>query len=110
MQGNPLFVIKSKLLSFHSTYNAFSPSDPDGTPLINVKSGFSWGTKFAITFNNVAGGKGETVLQLRGDVFDRSADITTGEGVPVGRISRQFMNAGEMFCEYNYRLPYHCET
>jgi uncharacterized protein YxjI len=29
--------------------------------------------------------------------FDRSAEITTAEGVPVARIARSFVNAGQVF-------------
>lgn len=67
--------------------------------LFTVKSSFSFGTKLTATFKNLAGDGREHELVLRGDMLDRSAEITTDGGVVVARISRSFANAGEVFCE-----------
>lgn len=96
-RGQPLFKLKKQLLSIHSTYIGYSPTTKE--PIFTVKSSFSFGTKLTATFRNVAGDGREMELILRGNILDRSAEITTSQGVPVARISRSFANAGEVFCE-----------
>lgn len=100
-RGQPLFSIKHKLIAIHSTYYGVHPQSND--TLFTVKSGFSFGTKLTATFKNLAGGAAsghvEEELVLRGDLLDRSAEIMTKQGVVVARISRSFLNMGEMFCE-----------
>jgi uncharacterized protein YxjI len=95
-RGQPLFKLKKQLLSIHSTYIGYSPATKQ--EIFTVKSSFSFGTKLTATFRNVAGDGREMELVLRGNILDRSAEITTKEGVPVARISRSFANAGEVFC------------
>jgi hypothetical protein len=104
-RGQPLFSIKHKLIAIHSTYLGVHPQSNE--TLFTVKSGFSFGTKLTATFRNLAGGAGgqEEELILRGDMLDRSAEIMTKQGVVVARISRSFLNMGEMFCESS-RLAY----
>ncbi|EPQ31888.1 uncharacterized protein PFL1_00087 [Pseudozyma flocculosa PF-1] len=92
--GNPLFTVKKKLIAIHSTYVGTSPKTDD--VIFTVKSSFSLGTKLTATFKNVAGDGQETELVLRGDLLDRSAEITTKDGIPVARIARSFVNAGEL--------------
>lgn len=92
-----MFSIKHKLIAIHSTYLGVQPKT--GDTLFTVKSGLSFGTKLTATFKNLAGGGQEEELILRGDMLDRSAEITTKQGVVVARISRSFLNMGEMFCE-----------
>ncbi|KAJ9097776.1 hypothetical protein QFC20_006122 [Naganishia adeliensis] len=94
-RGQPLFKLKKQLLSIHSTYIGYSPTTKE--PIFTVKSSFSFGTKLTATFRNVAGDGREMELILRGNILDRSAEITTSQGVPVARISRSFANAGEVF-------------
>ncbi|KEP45199.1 tubby C 2 protein, partial [Rhizoctonia solani 123E] len=54
-------------------------------------------------FRNAADGR-EVVFDLRGSFFDRSAEITCN-GQPIARISREFMNAGELlFDQQTYYL------
>lgn len=97
LQGQTLFHLKKKILAFHATYEGVSPSDE--TVLFTVKKSFSIGkAKLNATFRNAADGQ-EIALALRGDFFDRAATITLGneEGPVVGRISRDFFNAREIF-------------
>jgi uncharacterized protein YxjI len=96
-RGQPLFKLKKKILAIHSTYVGTAPNADE--PIFTVKSSFSIGTKLTATFRNVAGDGRETELVLRGNILDRSAEITTSQGVPVARISRQFANAGQVLCE-----------
>lgn len=97
-RGQPLFKLKKKILAIHSTYIGTAPNADE--PIFTVKSSFSFGTKLTATFRNVAGDGRETELVLRGNILDRSAEITTSQGQPIARISRQFANAGEIFCEW----------
>ncbi|KAG7562903.1 hypothetical protein FFLO_01593 [Filobasidium floriforme] len=94
-RGQKLFTIQHKLLSIHSTYQGIDPTS--GSVLFTVKSSLSFGTKLTATFKNLAGDGRDHELVLRGDLLDRSAEITTEGGVPVARISRSFANAGEIF-------------
>ncbi|KAE8222864.1 hypothetical protein CF319_g4009 [Tilletia indica] len=95
--GQTLFTLKKKLISLHMTYEGYAPGSDDA--LFTVKSSFSFGTKLTATFTNrAAGGGGEPVtLVLKGDLFDRKAEICTEAGVPVARISRSFANMGQLF-------------
>jgi uncharacterized protein YxjI len=99
--GQTLFKLKKKLLAIHATYVGTSSNSDD--PIFTIKSSLSFGTKLTATFRNVAGDGKETELILRGNILDRNAEITTSGGVPVARISRSFMNAGEAFCESTQR-------
>lgn len=103
-RGQPLFKLKKQLLSLHSTYIGYAPTSKE--EIFTVKSSFSFGTKLTATFCNVAGDGREMELVLRGNILDRSAEITTREGVPVARISRSFANAGEIFCTYGALCPF----
>jgi uncharacterized protein YxjI len=103
-RGQKLFTIQHKLLSIHSTYQGIDPTS--GSVLFTVKSSLSFGTKLTATFKNLAGDGRDHELVLRGDLLDRSAEITTEGGVPVARISRSFANAGEIFCTSVRHLLY----
>jgi uncharacterized protein YxjI len=103
-RGQKLFTIQHKLLSIHSTYQGIDPTS--GSVLFTVKSSLSFGTKLTATFKNLAGDGRDHELVLRGDLLDRSAEITTEGGVPVARISRSFANAGEIFCTSNLHPLY----
>ncbi|KAK0551170.1 hypothetical protein OC846_000766 [Tilletia horrida] len=94
--GRPLFTLRKKHLSIHMTYSGFAPDNED-EPLFTIKSGFSFGTKLTASFKNRAGAGEEVSLTLKGDLFDRKAEILTESGIPVARISRSFLNAGELF-------------
>jgi hypothetical protein len=95
-----LFKLKTKMLSIHSTYLGLHPSNDE--QIFQVKSSFSFGTKLTASFRNVAGDGQDYELILKGDLIDRSAEITTTQGVPVARISRSFANAGQVFCKSEF--------
>ncbi|KAJ9091076.1 hypothetical protein QFC19_009250 [Naganishia cerealis] len=94
-RGQKLFKLKKKLIAIHATYIGTAPNSDE--EVFKIKSSLSFGTKLTATFRNVAGDGKETELVLRGNILDRSAEITTSSGIPVARISRSFMNAGEAF-------------
>ncbi|TFK96288.1 tubby C-terminal-like domain-containing protein [Pterulicium gracile] len=94
LQGRTLFHLKKKILALHATFEGVSPDDE--TVLFTVKKSFSFGkVKLNATFRNAADGQ-EISLALRGDFFDRAVRISP-EGPVVGRISRDFFNAREIF-------------
>ena len=121
--GKHLFTLLKQPLHIHTTFEGRDPTSDQA--LFTVKSSFSFGTKLTAyallllhamptphadptiargrSYQNTTTGRAEQ-LELRGDWFDRKAEITLG-GVPVGRISRQFMNAGQMlFDQQTYIL------
>ncbi|KAG9118376.1 hypothetical protein FRC07_007131 [Ceratobasidium sp. 392] len=103
--GQPVFNIQNKLLSIHSQYLVYNAKQStESEPLFTVKSHFSLtGAKLDVAFKNAADGR-EVVFELKGSFFDRNAEITMG-GQPVARITRQFMNAGELlFDQQTYFL------
>ncbi|KAF5343433.1 hypothetical protein D9758_011858 [Tetrapyrgos nigripes] len=80
-QGNVLFVMKKKILSIHTTFEAYTPDE--SKLLFTVKTA------------------------LRGDFFDRKASINLGspDGPPLGHISRSFLNGREIiFDQQTYYL------
>lgn len=122
MAGNHLFTIRKKHLAFHTTFYA---EDPNENQILEVKSQFSskhllsppsrplsqlllLSALAADTDNPAVGsskahcnfasssGKAEQLL-MKGDFFDRSADITDSvTKQPVAIIRRQFFNAREL--------------
>lgn len=54
-------------------------------------------SKSTVHFKNASNGR-EVELDVRGDWFDRSANITFG-GEPVAHISRSFFNVREIFAD-----------
>lgn len=94
--GSPLFTLRKKHLAIKSTYQGLDSKDDK--VIFTVQSAlFALGTKMTATFNNAAGSGEEVTLHLKGDLFDRKAEITTANGVPVARVARSFLNAGEVF-------------
>ncbi|KAI1635704.1 DUF567-domain-containing protein [Biscogniauxia mediterranea] len=93
VQGNHLFTIRKKLIALHATYYA---EDPSGNQVFEVKGKFSIGTSKSVgTFTSV-GGKQECLL-MKGDFFDRKADITDeATKQPVAHIDRNFFNVREL--------------
>jgi hypothetical protein len=62
--------------------------------LIEVFNHFTFlKAKMTVSFTNLDGKPME--LKVKGDYFDRNATITL-EGVPIARIDRRFLNAGEL--------------
>jgi len=101
------------MIALHATYDA---EGPDGVKLFSIvraahtftcrvsdslqSKKFSIGSKGKLEckFENLAHDGRKLELQLRGDWFDRSAEITL-DGVPVARIARSFMNMREVLSD-----------
>lgn len=93
MQENEIFTLSNKMMSIHKS---FTGETPDGTHNFEIKGHFKLiGSKSSVHFKNASDGK-EIELDVKGDWFDRSAEITW-EGRPVAVISRKFFNAREFF-------------
>jgi len=95
MQGAPLFDIRKQLIAFHATYFC---ENPNGERFFDVKSKFSIGTSKAVgTFTSTLGGGQQCELMMKGDFFDRKAEITdVASGQVVATIDRKFFNAAEI--------------
>ncbi|MCJ1274878.1 hypothetical protein MMC21_002676 [Puttea exsequens] len=95
IQGKELFALKNKHFTIHKSFHA---EGPDGKDLFVVKGEFSLlAAKSSVHFKNASDGH-EIELDVRGDWFDRSANITFG-GQPVAHISRSFFNVKEIFAD-----------
>lgn len=93
MQGNELFTLSNKMMSIHKSFRG---ETPDGKADFEIKGKFKlMGSRSVITFRNAADGR-EIELEIKGDWFDRSAEISW-EGRPIAAISRKFFNAREWF-------------
>jgi hypothetical protein len=65
---------------------------------------FAYADNKTRTYQNPTSGV-EEKLMLKGDFFDRKAEITTESGQPVGRIGRKFLNSGQLlFDQQTYIL------
>ncbi|CAK4033717.1 Hypothetical predicted protein [Lecanosticta acicola] len=92
MQGNELFTVKKKTLALFKTFEGESPNGHNFT----VKGHFSLGSsKSTIHFKNASDGQ-QIEMNIKGDWFDRKADITLNDK-PVAHIARKFFNVREMF-------------
>jgi len=92
MAGQEIFDLKSKTLALFKSFTGTSPVGHN----FEVKGHFSIGkSKSTCHFKNFSNGQ-EIELEIRGDWFDRSADIVYG-GLPVAHISRSFVNVREIF-------------
>ncbi|CAE6472489.1 unnamed protein product [Rhizoctonia solani] len=103
--GRPILNIQNKMLTIHRQFYIYNANESsDSEPLCLIKSHFSvTGAKLDVTFKNAADGR-EVRLDLRGSLFDRNAEITVNDQ-PVARISRQFMNSGQLiFDQQTYYL------
>ncbi|KAK3116279.1 hypothetical protein LTR53_003531 [Teratosphaeriaceae sp. CCFEE 6253] len=90
--GNELFTLKNKMLSIHKSFKGDSPHGND----FEVKGHFAlMGSKSSVHFKNASDGQ-EVELEVKGDWFDRSAEITFA-GRPVAVIGRSFFNVREIF-------------
>ncbi|KZV97444.1 DUF567-domain-containing protein [Exidia glandulosa HHB12029] len=99
-QGTHLFTLRKELFHLHTTFEGRTPDD---RTLFTIKSSFSFGTKLTATYTNPTTGQ-EEKLVLKGDFFDRKAEIFWGEQV-VARIDRNFVNAGQLiFDQQSYVL------
>ncbi|KAH7360943.1 tubby C-terminal-like domain-containing protein [Rhexocercosporidium sp. MPI-PUGE-AT-0058] len=91
--GQPLFSLRTRLLSLHKSFYAEAPS---GETIFEVKGKFSIGSsKMVATFVN-ASTKQNVELLIKGDWLDRSASITMGN-IVVAQISRSYFNMREIF-------------
>ncbi|CAE6390873.1 unnamed protein product [Rhizoctonia solani] len=89
--GRPILNIQNKLLTIHRQFLIYNANEStDSEPL-------------DVTFKNAADGR-QVQFDLRGSFFDRNAEVTVN-GQPVARISRQFMNSGQLlFDQQTYYL------
>lgn len=101
--GRHLFTVIKRILAIHATFDGVDPKDDDKV-LFTVKKGFSLGAKLSVKFKNIIADGQEQRFELRGDWFDRKAELTWN-GVPVARIGRSFLNIREaMFDKQTYYL------
>ncbi|EMC91267.1 hypothetical protein BAUCODRAFT_320234 [Baudoinia panamericana UAMH 10762] len=92
MAGNEIFTLKNKMLSIHKSFHAESPHGHD----FEVKGHFKLiGSASSVVFKNAADGQ-QAEIDVKGDWFDRSAELTFG-GRPVAHIGRSFFNVREIF-------------
>jgi uncharacterized protein YxjI len=92
MAGQEIFDLKSKTLALFKSFKGTSPVGHD----FEVKGHLAIGkSKSTCHFKNFSNGQ-EIELEIRGDWFDRSAQIIYGD-LPVARISRSFVNGREVF-------------
>ncbi|PKX89951.1 LURP-one-related/scramblase family protein [Aspergillus novofumigatus IBT 16806] len=95
MAGNHLFDIVKEHLHIHTT---FAAEDPNGNKLLEVKSSFSLvGSKTIATFTSPRTGSTETLI-MKGNWLDTKIDIVNeATGVVVARIDRKLWRAREVF-------------
>ncbi|KAK4686592.1 hypothetical protein P7C73_g3534, partial [Tremellales sp. Uapishka_1] len=91
--GQLLFGLRNKLLSIHKTYIA---EDQGENEIFRVRSKLALGTKMIATFVNKSTNAPIT-LELRGDFWGGSADISIEGGPVIAQISRKLFNARELF-------------
>jgi len=95
MNGNLLFYLQNKILSFPQGFTGLAA---DESQLFEVKSHVSLtGTKMDMHFIN-ASTQQPVALDLRGTFFERRAEILLN-GQVVGRVSRQFLNARQLLAD-----------
>ncbi|KAG0652400.1 hypothetical protein D0Z07_1395 [Hyphodiscus hymeniophilus] len=92
--GRPLFSLRTRHFTIHKT---FYGQAGDGRELFEVKGKFSLGgSKMLATFTNTASSNAAVELLIKGDWFDRSAEIKMGN-VVVAQIARKMLNMREIF-------------
>jgi uncharacterized protein YxjI len=100
--GNHFFTLLRSNLHLHMTYHGKDVAT-DATLFTVTAEVLSWGPKLTCTFRNSITGQ-EEELHLKGDFFDRNAEITCND-IPVARIGRKFFNAGQLlFDDQTYIL------
>jgi len=93
MHGAELFSLKNKHLALQKSFRGIGPNDEQ---LFEVKGKFSIGSsKSEVHFTNASNNL-PVVLHVKGDWFDRSANITFNDQ-PVAHVSRSFVNVREVF-------------
>ncbi|CCO30763.1 hypothetical protein BN14_04793 [Rhizoctonia solani AG-1 IB] len=99
-QGRPYFQIEGSALSFREKKTL---KQADGRPILNIQNKLLTIHRQDVQFKNAADGR-QVQFDLRGSFFDRNAEVTV-DGQPVARISRQFMNSGQLlFDQQTYYL------
>lgn len=98
MSGSPLFQIRKQHFKIPATYYA---ENLEGQKIFEVQGKWSFGTSKAYgVFSYLDQASGQTKqarLFMKGDFFDRGADITDeATGHVVARIDRKFLNAREL--------------
>lgn len=98
MAGNSLFTIRKQHFSIPATYYA---EDLQGNKFFEVQGKWSFGSSKAVGVfsyrDQQTGQTKEGRLFMKGDFFDRKADITDeATGRPVATIDRKFFNAREL--------------
>ncbi|WVR05557.1 hypothetical protein IAU60_002576 [Kwoniella sp. DSM 27419] len=91
--GRPLFQLKNKLLAIHKTFIA---EGEGGQEIFRIKQRLSFGSKMEAVFVN-ASTRQTTTLLLKGDFWGGSADISIENGPVVAQISRDMINARQIF-------------
>ncbi|PWZ03012.1 hypothetical protein BCV70DRAFT_214489 [Testicularia cyperi] len=94
-QNRKLFMIEKAPFSLPSRYQGVDVANPKKV-LFEVSGASFFGTRLEIKFNNTAADGRPMTFKLDGDWASRDAVITNSDGMLVARISRQFMNAGEL--------------
>ena len=93
MHENEIFTLANKMMAITKSFRGESPN---GAHDFEIKGKFKlMGSRSVVTFKNASDQK-EVELEVKGDWFDRSAEITW-EDKPVASISRKFFNASEFF-------------
>jgi len=102
--GKPLFNLLKRIIAIHTTFDGVDPNDDD-KKLFTIKKHFSIGkADLSLKFNNTVGDGKEVEFTLKGDWFDRKAEILCN-GIPVARISRTFVNTRQLlFDKQSYYL------
>ncbi|KAF7193977.1 Protein LURP-one-related 10 [Pseudocercospora fuligena] len=91
MQNNEIFTLSEKKLKLNKTFHGEAP----GAHNFEIKGHFSLGSsKSTVEFVNNSD-RTTVELQVKGDWFDRTANISLGDRV-VAQISRSFFNAREV--------------
>ncbi|WVQ77086.1 hypothetical protein IAR50_006769 [Cryptococcus sp. DSM 104548] len=91
--GKFLFCLRNKILALFKTIIA---ENEQGQEIFRVEKGFSFGAKATAIFNDTATNR-PMALALRGDFWGGSADISVVSGPVIAQISRDVMNAREIF-------------
>lgn len=92
VNGKLIFSLGNKMLSIHKSFHAESKEGYD----FEVKGHFKLiGSASSVEFKNAADGQ-KVELEVKGDWFDRSADIKWG-GREVASISRSYFNVRQIF-------------
>ncbi|KAK5111562.1 hypothetical protein LTR62_004858 [Meristemomyces frigidus] len=92
ISGNEIFTLKNKMFAISKSFHGESPHGHN----FEVKGHFKLiGSHSTVTFKNAADGNA-VEFEVKGDWFDRSAEISYG-GRPVAAIQRSYFNVREIW-------------